>query len=53
MIKIKERIGNFLINLLKKNDSQLKFMMGNIFLNRAKKKYVSVKELHETEYKVY
>lgn len=38
MIKIKERLNSFLTNLLKKNDSQSKFMLGSIFLDNAKKK---------------
>jgi hypothetical protein len=53
MIKIKERLNSFLTNLLKKNDSQSKFMLGSIFLDNAKKKYESIKDLNEVEFKVF
>jgi len=53
MIKIKERITYFLNNLLKRNDFQTKFMLGSIFLNEAQKKYDSINNLEDTEYKVF
>ena len=53
MNKIKERVNNFLSNILKKNDAQSKFMLGNIFLKLAKKEHHSINNLHEVEYKVF
>ena len=53
MIKIKERLNNFLSNILKKNDTQTRFMLGSIFLKLAKKDYELIKSLHEAEYKVF
>ena len=53
MIKIKERLENFLSNVLRKNDAQSKFMLGNIFLKLAKLEYDTVLSLQDVEYKVF
>ena len=53
MIKLKDKLSNFLYNILKKNDAESKFMLGSIYFNEAKKNYNSVKNLDETNYKVF
>ena len=53
MIKIKERLENFLSNILRKNDAQSKFMLGNIFFKLAKIEYDTVQSLQDVEYKVF
>ena len=53
MIKIKERLNNFLSNIFKKNDAQSKLMLGSIFLKLAKTEYDTIKNLQEAEYKIF
>jgi hypothetical protein len=50
---IKEKLHNFLKNFFKINNAQNRFMLGSIYLNEAQKKYNSIKNLQETEYKIF
>jgi len=50
---LKSKAYYFLNSLLIQNNSQIKFMLGTIFLNEAKKKYDLVDNLHDVEYKVF
>ena len=51
--KLKNKAYYFLNSTLVQNNSQIKFMLGTIFLNEAKKKYDLVDNLHNVEYKVF
>ncbi len=53
MIKIKEKISYFLSNLFIRNNAHSKYMLGSIFFNQKKKDYHLIKNLDETEYKVF
>ena len=53
MISIKKKIYYFLKNLFQINNAQVKFMLGNANLNEAKKNYHLIKNLKDSEYKIF
>lgn len=53
MISIKKKIYSFLRNIIQTSNAQTKFMLGSIYLNKAKKNYDLVKNLQEVEYKIF
>ena len=53
MISIKKKIYYFLKNLFQINNAQVKFMLGSAYLNEAKKNYHLIKNLKDSEYKIF
>jgi hypothetical protein len=53
VISIKKKIYSFLRNIIQTSNAQTKFMLGSIYLNKAKKNYDLVKNLQEVEYKIF
>jgi hypothetical protein len=53
VISIKKKIYYFLKNLFQINNAHEKFMLGSIYLNAAKKNYNLIKNLKDSEYKVF
>ena len=53
MISIKKKIYYFLKNLFQINNAQIKFMLGNAYLDEAKKNYHLIKNLKDSEYKIF
>ena len=50
---VKEKLFNFLKNSFENYNAKNRFMLGNIYLFDAQKKYKKIKDLQEVEYKIF
>ncbi len=51
--KIKNIATYFLNNLLKKNNAQIKYMLGSTYFNQIQEKYNDINNLKDVEYKIF
>ena len=51
--KIKNYFSNFIRNSLRKDNDNLKYMLGSVFLQNSRKNYPNIKKIKDAEYKIF